>query len=341
MEREERAWAGARQRHPVDQQAQGVEVLGDVGEVRVARHRGLHDPAQRPPVRRDRDRHARSIRECRLPALDAQRLAPQEHRRTADDVDVAEAEPVEVRGGAFATDADRRRAVEHGRRESLHGRLDRPEGPEAVVDGPLGADAEDDDRDPQAPDQPGQPDERLVVAVAKGVRQGDDVRVVALIDRVGVPRIRGEPIGLDLDARDAQDLPGGVEEHEVAAVRRDEVALDRRGGRVDLERGLGRPKQDPGHGQGHRLGRASAGERHRRRTQYHTKTVEKVMICGRADSVRRSCAAPASHVPTWSQAARSPSRRRKGLLVSPCSVATRPRRGPVRCRDRRPAGRAC
>ena len=162
----------------------------------------------------------------------------EEHRRAADDLDVAEAEPLQVRRGELAADPDRRPVIQDGRHEAPDRRLHRHEAVGIETGVGLRADAEDDDRDPEPLDELAQPDEVRLVRYAEGVRQRDDVGVVALVDAVCGTRVDDEAVHVDGRATRGEELVGGLEEDEVAAVATDHVCLEGGLGRDDLERVL-------------------------------------------------------------------------------------------------------
>ena len=230
-----------------DQRFESREVLRHVGEVRVSLDVGHDDRAHRLHVGRDVERDPSVTIEGCDALLDPQVLSPHEHGRAADDLDVAEPETLEVVLGQLAPDADRRGPVEHGARKRPHRLLDRLEAPGVIVERSLCADAEDHDRDPEPLDDLRQSDQQRLVAQTERVRQRDDVGVVVGVDPGNVPGADGEAIGQDLDPGSRQDLVGRLHEHEVAAVGGDQVGLEGRLGRRDLERVLAGPEKDPLH----------------------------------------------------------------------------------------------
>jgi hypothetical protein len=80
---------------------------------------------------------------------DLHSLAMEEHRGTADDLDVTETELTQVRLGGLAPNADRRRPVEDGPRECLDRVVERADRAGLVRTGELDPDTEDGHRDRQ------------------------------------------------------------------------------------------------------------------------------------------------------------------------------------------------
>ena len=87
----------------------------------------------------------------------------------------------------------------------------------------------------------------MLEALAEGVGQRDDVDVESLVDLVRVHLVRREPVRRHVGAVRVEDLVGGFEEQQVAAVRADEVLAEHRLRRQGLERALGGTDEDLSH----------------------------------------------------------------------------------------------
>ena len=243
------------------QQVRARRGPGRCTQVRVALEVRRHErSAMRLTYGRDVHRDPGVAAQGRRALRDRQLVAVQEHRRAADDLDVAEAELVEVVLGELAADADRRAAVQHGRArsaltESSQARL----APDSYRSGRL----EHRRRGPT----PGcvscsmtlrQPLEVLSRTTAGRRWRGDDVDVEALVDRASVV------VGVDRSRSGVIDRVARVEEL-VAASRKIRLPLlsairfrlRASLGRDDLERVLGHRRRirvmpsgyrRPGHG---------------------------------------------------------------------------------------------
>ncbi len=228
------------------QQTERLDVLADVLEVRVALEVVADDRTEPRDPRGDAHPDPGVAVEGR-PLGDDQPVAMQEHRRAADDLDVAEPELVEVGLGRLAADADRRRTVEDRPDERLDRVVERADRARRVRLRGLDPDAQDHHRDRQLLDDRGQTDEGLLEARPEGVGEGDDVDVEALVDLVGAEAVRGQPVRDDLRVTRAQDLERRLEEQQVAAVVRDQVVIEDALRRNGVEGALGPPDEDACH----------------------------------------------------------------------------------------------
>ncbi len=105
-------WGSADGRAAVEEESERCQVLGEVGETRVAAGVRFHERSHLVEVRREGQADGRVRGERRNPLLDLEVRTPQEHRRAPDDVDVPEPEVVEVALRELAAYADPAGAVE-------------------------------------------------------------------------------------------------------------------------------------------------------------------------------------------------------------------------------------
>lgn len=166
----------------------------------------LQDRAHGFEVRRDRDDDAVLLGQARRALRHVQPRSMEEHRRAADHLHVAKAEPSKEVCGELPANADGGPAIQDGGHEIAHDAGHRLDPCRVPVDRPVGSDAEDRNGNREPPEELRQLDQLRLVARPEGVGERDDVRVVALVDLPGGRGLDTQAVRFQLHTGGAENL---------------------------------------------------------------------------------------------------------------------------------------